>query len=372
MRRAKACRALIVVVALGGCGDDPDAATTTATSSTTSVGGGGAGGGGGDAGGGTGGSAGCENSLPTDEAAPETLSATGLYADIASKTLTATVQPFEPQYLLWSDGADKERWVYLPECGQIDSSDMNDWSFPVGTRFWKAFTVGGVLVETRLVERNGPGPNDFIMAAYLWNDDETDATFVPDGLADARGTTHDIPSQDDCHRCHGSHAKGGGRPSRALGFSALQLSHQGPGVTLASLDSAGALTDAPAANGYVAPGDAVASAALGYLHANCGNCHNDTADGVPQVDLHFWLRVDDAAVEDTDTWLTAVDVAPTIFNIPAVTARIEPGDPAASAVHYRMSERGNNAQMPPLASETSDATGTATVDAWIASLPPTP
>jgi hypothetical protein len=34
-----------------------------------------------------------------------------------------------------------------------------------------------------------------------------------------------------------------------------------------------------------------------------------------------------------------------------------------------MNQRGNNAQMPPLASELSDVTGAGAVSAWIASLP---
>ena len=51
-------------------------------------------------------------------------SQTGLYSDIASGTFAADVRPFEPKYVLWSDGATKRRFIRLPACAQIDTTDM--------------------------------------------------------------------------------------------------------------------------------------------------------------------------------------------------------------------------------------------------------
>ena len=373
---------LLVLFALSGCSDEMAASSGSATQgAATSQGGagqggagqgaaaqGGAGGiaGGGGSDGGSGGTV-CQNSIATDEELPDTLSATGLYDNIADKTIAPGVLLFAPRYELWSDGAGKQRWAYLPECGVIDSGDMNEWSFPVGTRFWKEFTVGGLRIETRLIERVGEGAHDFLFTSYLWNESETEASRVPDGVVDARGTEHDVPAEALCRRCHGSHAKGGGRRSRALGFSALQLSDASP-FSLADLDAAGQLTHSPDP-GYEAPGNADESAALGYLHANCGNCHNVTADAVPQIDLNLWLDVEATDVAQTGAYITAVGVQNTLFNDQNVTARVEPGDAQHSAVWFRMSQRGNNAQMPPVGSEVADAAGLALVETWIASLP---
>ena len=58
-----------------------------------------------------------------------------------------------------------------------------------------------------------------------------------------------------------------------------------------------------------------------------------------------------------------------IFHDQHVSARILPGNPDQSAVSYRMGQRGNNAQMPPLASKTVDTEGLALVRRWIESLP---
>src|SRR5690349_12770363 len=67
-----------------------------------------------------------------DEAAPFMLSSVGLYRDIASKELRPDLHPYEPRYALWSDGADKKRWLYLPPSAAIDTADPDHWQFPVG------------------------------------------------------------------------------------------------------------------------------------------------------------------------------------------------------------------------------------------------
>ena len=334
--------------ATSGGGGTGAASATAVGGAASSVGGAGAGGTGGA--GGSGGDA-CMNTLPPSEDVPDALSATGLYED--------AVMAFAPQFELWSDDAAKQRWVYLPECDVIDTSDPADWQLPVGTRLWKEFSVGGTRIETRLIQRTGPGAHDFAFAAYVWDAAQNEALRTPAGVVDAAGTSHDVPSEDDCRRCHGSHAKRGGRPSRALGFSALQLSHDDILSTLPLSDPV-AVTEVPS--------DGVARAALGVLHANCGHCHNDSIDGVPQVSLNLWLTGSEASLETTAAYRTAVGQPNELFNDQHVSARIVPGDPAASSVHFRMGERGNNAQMPPLGSEQVDDVGRAEVQAWIEAL----
>src|SRR4051794_17627830 len=87
---------------------------------------------------------------------PAKLSETGLYSDAGTKTLADGVRPYHPQFELWSDGAEKARFVRLPDGVNIDTSDMDDWQFPAGTRLWKEFRFGGRLVETRILEKFGP------------------------------------------------------------------------------------------------------------------------------------------------------------------------------------------------------------------------
>ncbi len=304
-----------------------------------------------------------------EDALPTLLSEMGLYTDIASKDVHPAMLEYKPLFPLWTDGADKTRWVYIPECSTIDTSDMNDWQFPVGTRLFKEFRIDGKRIETRIIERLGTGPRDFAYASYLWNDTETQATLVPpEGLPNANGTDHDIPSKAICLRCHGSYALGGGRPSRALSFSALMLSHDDGGLNLSDLIDNERLSHPPSGH-FTIPGDAATQAALGYLHANCGNCHNDTIDGLPQSNLWMWLDVQTETPEETSTWLSAVNQETQTFRDQHVTALIASGNPDASAITYRMKARGNNAQMPPMGTRLIDEEGLAIITEWIEGLP---
>ena len=75
--------------------------------------------------------------------------------------------PFAQQYPLWSDGADKRRWIYLPPGTTIDASNPESWNFPVGTKLWKEFSWGGQRVETRMLQRIRTG---WSYATYVWNE----------------------------------------------------------------------------------------------------------------------------------------------------------------------------------------------------------
>ena len=94
--------------------------------------------------------------------------------------------------------------------------------------------------------------------------------------------------------------------------------------------------------------------------------------------MRLWVDVGLRTVEETGTWLTAVDqISGWLATVPpTVTARIEPGMPESSAVVRRMALRGSPTmtseyanQMPPLGTKRVDDSGLATVRAWIESLP---
>jgi hypothetical protein len=327
-------------------------------------------------------------------ACPTLLSETGLYADIVAGTLAEGVMPFSPQFWLWSDGADKHRWVKLPAGQKINSSNMDFWTYPNGTKFWKDFWRDGKRVETRILWKQGQGAADWFMMAFQWNDAQTDATAVPDGQIDASGTMHDIPSQEQCSTCHRN------MRDRAIGFSAVQLSYAAePGnVTLDQLVQMDALTVAPTAP-IAVPGTDTEKAAFGYLHANCGMCHNERSNvfSTKINDMNLWLHStpdpncptcgDLASAQTTGPYLGLVNKATKKGNILGATVRVTPGDLEASALYQVISIRdampgvdpdmmgadGGVAafQMPPLGTELVDtAGGQAAIAAWITSLPP--
>jgi hypothetical protein len=293
------------------------------------------------------------------------LSETGLYADVAADELASGPVQFEPSYQLWSDGATKRRWLELPSGGSIDTTDLNHWQFPIGTRLWKEFSADGVRVETRLIERYGKGRDDYFMGAFVWRADGSDAELRRDGEQDARQTSHDVPSQEHCGSCHE------GEPGRILGFSALQLSREDRtrGPTLTELSDSGRLSDAPPDPGSIGPpGEDDTAAALGYLHANCGNCHNLKGTAWPDTQMVLRLGVDEHDAETTELYQSVIDQPLQNFPDEDATDRVVPGAPARSGLVVRMTRRGPREQMPPLASEVADEDGIALVTRWIENL----
>jgi hypothetical protein len=283
---------------------------------------------------------------------PQRLSLTGLYAADTAEVVAPDVRSFRPRFELWSDGASKRRFIWLPPTSRIDTSDMDSWQFPVGTKLWKEFTRDGVRVETRLLQRLAGGWSG---AAYLWNQDGTDAVATPYGAIDALGTPHNVPAANECAACHG------GRTSHVLGFSALQLTQPADAgaLNLDELVRLELVSLAPAAAPRV-PGNQTEQAALGYLHANCSHCHNASRPSRtgarcfdPENDLDFLLRADGAAtVSETSTYRTTTDV-------------IERGDPNSSSLLALVSQRSRFKQMPPLATEMVDPVAVDLLRRWI-------
>ena len=343
---------LLVAVALAGCSSSPsspDAPTDSGVPDTTT-----------DVGTD---SADAQDSAPADTAFNGLLSKTTLYSDFTSRTIAADAIAFEPAYALWTDGAKKRRWVQLPPGTKIDTSDMDNWKFPIGTRFWKEFaTPDGKLLETRLIQRESE--NGYRFGAYVWRADASDAEYTEKGALDINGTDHDVPTLGQCQACHSA------APGRINGFQAIQLSKPAPGTNLDWLVAQKLLSDPPAAGAVLAiPGDAVAQAALGTLHANCGHCHNSNWELFSTTNQVLRLESGATKVEDTTIYKSTVWQKTGSFK--AVPYRIVPGDSTQSAVSLRMSKRGDPAQMPPLGTKHVDDVGLAAVRAWIDSLPKT-
>ncbi|HZU84292.1 MAG TPA: hypothetical protein VE987_15285 [Polyangiaceae bacterium] len=299
---------------------------------------------------------------------PRMLACTGLYDDWPTRTISAGVRAFSPGTELWSDGADKSRYIYLPPGTRIDTTNFDEWSFPVGTKLWKEFRLNGQRVETRFLWKRADG---WFRTTYAWSLDGASAIELTTGQTNWNGTTYEIPDQSQCTLCHMGAADG------VLGFEAVGLAEpSATGLTLSALVGEGLLTQPPP--GPIAvPGNATESAALAWLHANCGlACHNRTP-AADAFDKGLFLRLgiaDLASVQTTDAWKTAVG-QPSGFqpDSQSMMLLIAPGDVANSAIYFRDSHRdapdaGTKYQMPPIDTHVVPADGVALVAAWIQSM----
>ena len=258
------------------------------------------------------------------------------------------VVAFAPQYPLWSDGAAKRRWIRLPAGTAVDARDPDAWNFPPGTKLWKEFGFER-LVETRLFERLSDGTWRY--ATYVWNAAGTDAELAPEGgvrempVAAAPNGRYAIPSRADCLACHQ------GAPVPVLGFSAVQLASD-----LRSFVERGMVKELPRT--LVENPPRIATPALGYLHGNCGHCHNE-AGAVAGIDLVF-------AQSAVDPGASAQRTLQTLFG--RASRFRAPGTSAAqreSVVTQRMQSNDPYQRMPPLGVSVGDREGIARVEQWI-------
>jgi hypothetical protein len=313
------------------------------------------------------------------------LDCTGLYTDFATKTVATENAPYTPGVQFWSDGAEKSRFLYLPPGSKIDITSFDEWSFPKGTKVWKEFKIGGKRIETRFFTKGMDGM--WRHTTYRWNDGETDAVRKDNGekvTIPGQTAVYEVPNTGQCDYCHA------GRADQLLGVEAVNLGlSTAQGMTLAALASGGHLSATPPVTSITIPedGTAKAAAALGWLHANCGGCHNGNPNAAATfTGFHFLLSASQLAgdggtptVTATDTWTTTVGVDSLRQNVDAGVPYkvIAPGDPTQSLASILSGRRATGAeepnaqiQMPPIVTRQVDTTGHALLDAWIGALPP--
>jgi hypothetical protein len=296
---------------------------------------------------------------------PSRLECTGLYDDFATRQVAAGVREFAPAVWLWSDGADKSRWIQLPPGTKIDTSDPAEWKFPVGTKTWKEFRHNGKRMETRFYYKTEP---DFwINATYAWRDNETRTQkSFGELVAVDDGSTYVIPTQADCDECHK------GRKDRLLGFEAPLLGLPGAtGITLDMLVKEGLLTHPPAKVSYEMPDDGtgLAKQVLPWMHVNCGvSCHNEgtrsKGNGTGLFLRIHPLELEAKPIADWNLIKTTIKVEAHLAQFAGRT-RILPGSPEESLIYNLASTRGTGAQMPLIATRVVDTKNVDLLREWI-------
>jgi uncharacterized repeat protein (TIGR03806 family) len=296
---------------------------------------------------------------------PQTLSATGCVDPANPSQPASGLIPYAINAPFWSDGADKERWLALPDGQQVTVQTSGDWEFPARSVLVKHFRIGTQLIETRLLMRHPDG--NWGGFTYEWNSQQTDAQLLEGGaVRDIGGGRNWIfPSESQCLDCHTSAA------GRALGLETAQLNRNftypqtgRSGNELATLSHIGVLTPSitdPAAQPSMPdPSDSAASVATrarAYLHTNCAQCHRPGGPTPSTMDLRFATTF--AATNTCNAMPQSGDLG-----LGANARLIAPGSASNSIIVNRMNRRDANA-MPPLGSNQVDTAGVALVTQWI-------
>jgi uncharacterized repeat protein (TIGR03806 family) len=289
---------------------------------------------------------------------PATLADFGFFSDPVRQLPAKGVTPYRLNTPLWSDGAEKLRFVYVPEGQRALADGEGLLQLPVGSALIKTFIMGGKAIETRVLLHRVAG---WTALPYQWNAAQTEARLV---LAGARvdvttptgqAISYAIPNKNQCKECHA--LSGALTP---IGPKARNLAAN----WLTAWQRAGHLDRVPAVATRIPlwedrdHADA-ALAARGYLEANCAHCHNPAGSASNSgLDLR-WEQHDPVRIG--------------IGKRPVAAGRgsgglefdVVPGDPAHSILTYRMGSLEGGISMPELGRASLDPEGMAVVARWI-------
>jgi uncharacterized repeat protein (TIGR03806 family) len=308
-------------------------------------------------------------------------------ADAALQQPAPGVIPYELNSALFSDYADKLRFIKLPAGTHATYSDDDVFDFPVGTLIAKTFAFphdarapekGRRLIETRILKRE---PDGWVGLPYVWNADQTDASLdVAGSTADVtwvasdgkrRSDNYIIPNANQCKGCHK-----GAEAMKPIGPKARHLNRdfayqEGTENQLAHWSRVGLLAGAPdpCQAPRLAAWDDPTSGTLdararAWLEINCAHCHSP-----------------EGPARNSGLDLLASQVRPTAFGVfkPPVAAGlgsgglaydIVPGYPDQSILVFRISSTHPSIMMPELGKRLVHDEGVALVRQWIAMMPP--
>ena len=319
---------------------------------------------------------------------PRMLSETGLFASVADHQPAPGVVPYSVNVPLWSDGADKDRLLALPDHSTITFERDSAWTFPDKTVLVKTFSLemeegnpeSSRRLETRILTLQG---KNWAGYTYLWNNEQTDAELLGPGplertltIRSAGDPDHTrtqswyFPSRADCRLCHNG-------TYRVIGINTAQINLDEGSQKDAENQSSNQL-DRFQAHGLFAeplpesPGDlprlwpiedesiSIAKRARSYLHANCAHCHRYKGGGNSSFKLLAGLPL-----TETNT----LNVRPQHETLGVDDAAIiVPGAPERSLVLHRMSTTGRG-RMPQLATNRVDHVAVSLLERWIRELP---
>jgi uncharacterized repeat protein (TIGR03806 family) len=307
-----------------------------------------------------------------------------LFADPSDPTRNAEGGlPYDLTTSLFSDYAQKYRFVFLPPGTHATYHADLPFDFPVGTIISKTFSfahdlrnlgLGEDVIETRLLVHRASGWEGL---AYVWLPDMSRALLTPAGasvpvswidVAGApRSTDYEVPSAEECAACHfgpgddpiGPTARLLNRTYPYPGGAANQLDHW---TAIGALSGAPPSSSAPRLPVWDNPSDGTLEArARAYLHVNCAHCHNPAGlAGFTGLVLRHDQPLDEsygicAEASDGDAGS-------------GLTFAFVPGAPEDSIALFRMQSVADGVKMPELERSVVHAEGVALVEAWVEGL----
>lgn len=314
---------------------------------------------------------------------PEKLSAWGIFEGKMNALKPAKgVVPYGLNTPLYTDYAEKLRFVRLPAGTAVKYSTATTLDFPTGTLLVKTFYysadfrkpgVAKELVETRLLVKETAG---WQAITYVWNEDQTEAileiagddrniSFI-DKDGEKQQVRYVIPNQNQCKGCHnsndrimpigpgvaqlnGTYAYATGAQNQLTYWKTHRMLTQLP--ALSTIPRTAVWNDGSTGN--------LTARARAYLAINCAHCHR--REGPAQTSGLFLTQT------ETDPTAIGINKSPVAAGKGSGgrLVDIKPGDAEGSILWYRMQTRDPGERMPELGRNLVHKEGLALVKEWI-------
>jgi uncharacterized repeat protein (TIGR03806 family) len=317
---------------------------------------------------------------------PQKLSSYGLFAGDPTEQRPADgVIPYALNSPLFSDYAEKFRFVKLPAGTKAAYRNDTVFEFPVGTVIAKTFAYpsdrpdgsrGRRLIETRILKLESDG---WVGLPYIWNEAQTDAVLDVAGETREiawkhtdgriRSVNYIIPNANQCKGCHKS-----GEAITPIGPKARQLNGDFAYETAVEnqlhywsrrglLEGAPAPDAAPRLSRWDDPKTGTLDdRARAWLEINCAHCHHPAG-----------------AARNSGLDLTASQHNPTSYGVNKTPVAaglgsgglefdIVPGKPDKSILAYRIASTHPGVMMPELGKRLVHDEGVALIREWITAM----
>lgn len=302
---------------------------------------------------------------------PATLSAFGFFGGTPDRPAGALI-PYQLNTPLFSDYADKQRFIYLPAGTKISAAADGRLNFPVGAALIKSFGYPAgdgklQVIETRLLLHRAEG---WVALPYVWRKDGSDADLRVGGTRLAVSFTkpdgahmdisYAVPNKNQCKQCHVS-----GDQVVPIGPIWQNMRFMLDADRRRILQDNPALAKLPAeAIWNDTKSGTLEQRAHVYLRVNCGHCHAPKGSA-----SNSGLFLDGSAKD-----LAAYGIG----KRPVAAGRasgdmdfiVESGKPARSILINRMKSVDPGIAMPELGRAASHDEGVKLLEEWIASMPP--
>jgi len=221
---------------------------------------------------------------------------------------------------LFTDFSEKQRLIKVPSGTQLKFIDNGLPNFPDGTIIVKTFyyfndkrdaSKGKRIIETRLLIKEAGVWN---VADYLWNEEQTDATLIEDGIntmvnyinenGQGKVIAYHVPSNRECATCHLKNETivPIGPKLRNLNLSVEtplgtvnQLSYFQDVDLLEKFD----LSTLVATPDYHNPDVSTELRARAYLDINCGHCHKQDGFAADEgLMLSYEVLLDESKIRE--------------------------------------------------------------------------